>query len=497
MEYIIAVDIGTTSTKALAFNLQGQVITEHRMSYPVISPLPTYSEQDPEVLFEAVINCIAAVRQVMNGNQAATALRGISFSSAMHGLMAVDSAGRPLTNCIIWADTRSEAFATQLKGTSLGHDIYLKTGTPIHPMSPLCKLGWMKENQVDIFKAAYKFISIKEYVFFKLFGTYIVDVSIASATGLLETAKQQWYNPALSLLDLSAERLSSLVPITHISRGLNAHYADFMRLPIDTPFIVGGSDGCLANIGAQAMDAVVASVTIGTSGAIRVVSDKPARDEKERIFSYVISPETYVLGGAVNNGANILQWYQEGFVSSNGQALEETIPLLTQQAAAISPGSNGLVFLPYLTGERAPHWDANAKGVFFGVQKHHKQAHFIRAMMEGVLFGLYSVARALEEASGSFRCIFVSGGFARSSDWVQMLADIFNKQVFVRKTIESSAMGATIVGMNALQLIDGFSIYNDQDVTISSFLPKQADHEAYMNNFKIFERLYIKLKDEF
>ncbi|MEH6305764.1 gluconokinase [Olivibacter sp. CPCC 100613] len=497
MNYIIAVDIGTTSTKALAFDLYGRVLAEHRIGYPIIAPFPTHSEQDPEILFDAVVNSIVAVRKFMTKSHLKAVLLGISFSSAMHGLLAMDAQGKPLMNCIIWADTRSEQFATQLKGTSLGHDIYLKTGTPIHPMSPLCKLGWMRENKTDIFDNAYKFISIKEYVFFRLFGHYIVDVSIASATGLLETDKQQWYAPALSLVNISAERLSTLVPVTHIVRGLKTQDADFMNVPADIPFIVGGSDGCLANIGAQATHEGIASVTIGTSGAIRVTSDKPAKDEKERIFSYVIAPEMYVIGGAVNNGGNILQWFQEGFVAANGQSLENTIPLLTKEAASIAAGSDGLIFLPYLAGERAPHWDAKAKGVFFGIQMRHQQAHFIRAMMEGVVFGLYSVAKALEEASGPIQHIFVSGGFARSSDWVQMLADIFNKQVFVRKTVESSAMGAAIVGMKALNLIADFSLDSDEDMTVSSFLPQSSNQEVYINNFNLFERLYGKLKDEF
>ncbi|WP_134089212.1 gluconokinase [Olivibacter sp. XZL3] len=497
MDYVIAVDIGTTSTKALAFGLRGQVLAEHRISYSIISPLPAYSEQDPEVLFDAVVNAIREVSQMMDKSSIKGSVLGVSFSSAMHGLLAVDKEGKPLSNCIIWADTRSERFATQLKGTALGHDIYLKTGTPIHPMSPLCKLGWMKENRTDIFDSAHKFISIKEYVFFKLFGRYLIDVSIASATGLLETDKQQWYGPALSLVGISSDQLSALVPITYTLRGLDVYYANLMQLPADLPFIIGGSDGCLANIGAQATRPGVASVTIGTSGAIRVVSAKPARDAKERIFSYVISADMFVLGGAVNNGGNILQWFQEGFISSDGQALEEAIPLLTKKAASVAPGANGLVFLPYLSGERAPHWDAKAKGVFFGVQMQHTQAHFIRAMMEGILFGLYSVGKALEDTSGPIDRIFVSGGFAKSEDWIQMLADVFNKHVLVRKTVESSAMGAAIVGMNALQIIEGFELYNDQDVTISSFVPKPANHAVYIENFKLFERLYTKLKDEF
>ncbi|SEK72361.1 gluconate kinase, FGGY family [Olivibacter domesticus] len=502
MKHIVAVDIGTSSTKAIALDLNGKIIAEHYVSYPIISPRPSYSEQDPEILFDAVVTCIAQVSKLMKIKYEQLDLLGVSFSSAMHGLIAMDSNGKPLTNCIIWADTRSESFAEHLKGTSLGHDIYMNTGTPIHPMSPLCKLGWMRQHMKGVFEATDKFISIKEYVFYKLFGEYVVDYSIASATGLFETLTQKWYGPALEIAGIAADRLSTLVPITHALTTLDARYAEKMQINADTPFIIGGSDGCLANLGAQAVRNGVASVTIGTSGAIRVVSDKLVADHKERIFSYIISPEMFVLGGAVNNGGNILRWFQDGFVASKDQPSDKSLPtafnLLTKEASSVNAGSDGLIFLPYLTGERAPHWDASAKGVFFGIQMHHQRAHFIRAMMEGIIFGIFSVGKALEETAGELKVILASGGFARSDLWVQMLADVFNKKVYVKESVESSAVGAAIVAMNALQLIDGFILDDDEFVpSIAAFDPNKENHAIYRENFGTFERLYEKLKDEF
>lgn len=498
MKYIMAVDIGTTSTKAIAFDLFGKSLAEYRVTYPVISSGPTYCEQEPERLFEAVITCITQVCSSMKQEYSTGDLLGLSFSSAMHGLIAVDQNGIALTNCIIWADTRSESFAADLKSSTIGHAIYMKTGTPIHAMSPLCKLGWMQVHMKDIFAITHKFISIKEYVFFKLFRQYVIDFSVASATGLLETRTQEWYAPALEVAGISAEQLSTLVPITHILRGLDPYYADLMQIDKDVPFIIGGSDGCLANLGADAVTKGFASVTIGTSGAIRLVSEEPLTDPKERIFSYVISSEMFVLGGAVNNGANVLQWFQNGFISADGdQSLHITIPILTAEAGTVDAGAEGLIFLPYLAGERAPHWDAKAKGVFFGIQMHHRKAHFIRAIMEGVIFGIYSIGQALEETVGTIDMLLASGGFARSAIWIQMLSDIFNKKVCVKRTVESSAMGAAIVGMEALGLIDGFKLTDNDDCSIATFDPHQARHQIYMENFRVFERLYAKLKDEF
>src|SRR5690606_5534169 len=250
MDIIIGVDIGTSATKAVAFCAAGSVLAHEQVDYELLNPQPGWFEQDPAVLFKAVINAIAGVvgkarQQGVSGQHLA-----IGFSSAMHGLIAMDGHDAPLTNCIIWADTRSESFAAELKNMPEGLDVYLKTGTPVHPMSPLCKLCWLKTEMPEVFNAARKFVSIKEFVFQRLFGRYVVDESIASATGLFDIHAFQWYRPALELAGISAAQLAEPVPITYTLSGLSRQMADAMGISVDTPFVVGGSDGCLANLGA-------------------------------------------------------------------------------------------------------------------------------------------------------------------------------------------------------------------------------------------------------
>src|SRR5690606_36490240 len=206
------------------------------------------------VLFDAVVKAIGKLIKGFVGNEAKTEHMAIGFSSAMHGLIAMDAHDQPLTNCIIWADTRSAPYAKALNGTPEGLDIYMKTGTPVHAMSPLCKLGWLRTEEPVIFKAARKFISIKEYVFYRLFGRYVVDESIASATGLFDIHAFQWYGPALTLAGISSAQLSEPVPITYTLTGLDEAMVNAMGIPADTPFVVGGSDGCLANLGAGAVN---------------------------------------------------------------------------------------------------------------------------------------------------------------------------------------------------------------------------------------------------
>lgn len=501
MQYLIGLDIGTSSVKAVAFDLKRMAMVEKQIGYPLLNPSATHFEQDPHVIFNAVTSAIRQVVRRMQERYPDHAIAAVSLSSAMHSLIAVDDGGGLLTNSIIWADNRSKPQADSLKKSPIGHAIYLKTGTPIHPMSPLCKLMWMKENDPAVFHRAYKFISIKEFVCWKLFGHYVVDFSIASATGLFNIFTLDWHGPSLSLLGITPDRLSTPVPITHRLVGIEPTWAHEMGIGPSTPFIIGGSDGCLANVGANAVRPGEAALTIGTSGAIRVISDTPKSDKLERIFSYILTPEIYVLGGPVNNGGVILRWFKENFAAKE---VEEAIQgkasvydLLTAKAAEVPPGADGLLFLPYLLGERSPHWNSEAKGVFFGIQLGHKSAHFVRSIMEGIIFGLYSVAIALEETTGSIKIIHANGGFARSSLWVQILADVFNKKVVISESIESSALGAAIVGMKALGLIEDFSEVLSLPAKEAVFLPNFDNHQIYTERFATFERLYEKLKDEF
>jgi len=496
MDYIIGVDIGTSGTKAVAFDGTGNVIAEHRIGYPLLNPQPGYFEQEPETLFSAVIQSISHVVRAIDGMYATCTLLGIGFSSAMHGLLVMDKDNRPLTNCMTWADTRSDAFASHLRNTAQGLELYSKTGTPIHPMSPLPKLGWLREHLPAVFSVAHKFISIKEYVFFRLFGRYVVDESIASATGLFDIRAFEWHLPALDLVGVSPTQLSEPVPITYILSGLDSRFAEAMHVRADTPFIIGGSDGCLANLGAYAVVPGDAVVTIGTSGAIRMLSDRPQTDRKARTFSYVLTDKLFVLGGAVNSGGVVLRWYLENF-GTPGIAEDEAYGLLAEEASTVPAGAEGLVFLPYLAGERAPHWNAGAKGTFFGVQMHHRKPHFTRAVFEGIVYGIYSVGKVLEEIAGPIHIIHANGGFARSPLWVQLLADVFGKEVQVTENVEGAAKGAYVVALKALDSIAEFDDIAGWGRIKRVYTPNAQNRGIYLDNFGLFERLYDKVKDEF
>ena len=493
---IIGVDIGTTSAKAILFTPQGQVVAQHAMGYPLISPEPAIQEQDPDTILDAVTESIGQI--ITQSQVPPQTLAGICFSAAMHSLIAVDDRGRPLTRSITWADRRSEPWVDKICQYHQGKEIYHRTGTPIHPMSPLVKLLWLQSEQPEVFQQAAKFISIKEYILHQWFGDYVVDYSIANATGLFNMRTLNWDDGALTVAGITPDRLSRLVPTTHVLTGMDPDCAEVMGIPVGLPVVVGASDGVLANLGVGAIKPGVVAITIGTSGAIRTVIDRPATDPLERLFCYALTENHWVIGGAVNNGGIILRWVRDNLaeaeISVARQLHEDPYELITTIAAKVPPGAEGLIFHPYLAGERSPLWDANARGSFFGLALNHTRGHLVRAVMEGILYNLYVVMRSLEDAVGTINTIRATGGFVRSHLWRQMLADIFNQEVVIPESYESSCLGAAFLGLYALGHLDSLEAAADRFDETYRHQPN-PDHVAiYAQVIPLFTRLLEQFK---
>jgi len=479
MSYIIGIDIGTTNTKAVAFTDTGLVLADASHSYTAFTDEEGAHELDPRQLWDAVLKVLL---EVLSRTSDQKGLAGVSFSCAMHSLIAVDQRGELMTRAITWADSRSKTYADGLKTSEAGRRIYQQTGVPIHPMTPLCKLLWLREKLPDIFQRAAKFISIKEYIWWKLFGKYQVDHSLASATGLFDIYHFTWYKESLELAGIREDHLSEPVACMHVEKG---HRLE--GIPDGLPFVIGGSDGCLANLGSNAVKPGETALTIGTSGAIRMTTQGPAYDAKERIFRYILTRDLYVCGGATNNGGGAVQWFVSNF--GGGRSVED----LVRTAGAVAPGSDGLVFLPYLLGERAPIWNADAKALFFGIKASHGQAHFMRAVLEGISFSLRQVGVSLEETIGPIRHIYASGGFTHSPLWLQMIADVFGRTVYTTSSADASAIGACIIGAYALGIIPGLDDAAARMIRIKdSYEPRQ---DVYESSYATYTELYQRLQD--
>jgi gluconokinase len=468
--FYIGIDIGTTATKAIVFTKEGKIVRQFAKEYEMYHPQDDWSVQKPAEILEAVLECINNISENIQAEF-------ISFSSAMQSLIAIDKTGKPLTDAILWADNRASELAIQLKESEQGKAFYQKTGIPIHTFCPMTKILWLRENEPEVFAKTYKFISIKEYVWHYLTGEYVIDSSMASGTGMMNLEDLTWNKDILSFLKISPEKLSKIVSPEHQAKSIEKQLI----------LVLGGGDGALANLGTGAMQADRMSLTIGTSGAVRLPTAKPFFDPKMRTQCYHLVDEQYLVLGAVNNGAVILQWLKEAILQT-----EESFESLFEQAIMVEAGSNGLIFVPYLLGERAPIWDASAQGTLLGITINHCQAHLIRATLEGILFGLLSITEILlpEKSAQKALTIMASGGFAKSDVWLQIAADIFQMKVVVSQTIEGSCWGAVMIGLKTLNIK-----VNQHDIEAKVFLPN-PDHQAvYEESFRKFKKVYEALKD--
>lgn len=487
MSYIIGIDIGTTHTKAIILGIDGKVIYEGKEGYVTNQPQPGYQEQDPEAIYEAFISVLKDAL-ASAGDQ--SEISGISFSSAMHGFLAVDADGKPITPFITWADIRSQKYAEKLHATELGKQIHQKTGTAVHPMSPLCKIAWLKGEEPEIFARSAKFISIKELIFHRLFGEYVVDYSVASATGMFETLGLKWFQDSLAWAGIDDSYLSRPVPTDYRKNLENKDLAKQLGLSANIPFFIGSSDGCLAVLGSGALKPNEVALTIGTSGAVRQTVQKPTNDNKHRLFNYILQEGWYISGGATNNGGNLPKWFAEEVLDHSFDS-DEAFTWYMTEAAKADPGANGLSFLPYIYGERSPVWDANAKGLFVQISGMHGKSHFMRAILEGICFSLNEIMLALEENGSPVDTIYASGGFSKSPFWLQMLADISGKPVLVSEEGDASAIGAAFIGLAAAGLISGLDQVKSLTHSGATYSPSPEIHAGYRGHYEKFRKMIV------
>lgn len=496
MECIITVELGTNAVRVMAFDLHGNAITSMKGSYPTFHIEPDYSEQDPDQMF---ITMLYVLKNLLNEKIHPKNYKVISmcFSASMHSVLAIDKKGVPLGNAITWADNRGKKEASVLKGSELGKKIYDATGTPIHPMSPLIKIAWLSRHDQERFKKTYKFISIKSYIIQQLTQGYVLDYSLASATGLLNIYNRSWEPDALDFAGITADRLPDLAPVFYSPGKLRKEYQRSFGLTDGVKVIIGSSDGCLATLGGGVWEEGKAIITIEDSGAVRTVGKKVLQDTKQRFFNYLLADQYYVSGGPTNNGGVIFEWFAKHFGDfKSPYDLEFTLANLIHEAATVPIGSEGLIFLPYLLGERAPIWNANARGSYFGINIKHERQHFVRAVVEGILYEIYSIGKTLQEHR-SIDSLAVHGSFASIPFCTQVIADIFGKPVSIGKNPDSIAQGAFLLSATDMGIYKNLDEAALTVLPATTYKPQQQNHILYQKYFTIFERLSTKLYEEF
>ncbi len=440
---ILTLDIGTTHIKTFIFGLDGREL----YSRAADTPYNDHKRQDAAKVLEV---CLDLSHKILT-DLAAVNLQpqGLCISGAMHSLVPVDDKITPLDLALLWSDNEGASLASALRSTSHGKEIFNETGTPIHPMSVLIKIAWMRDAKPEIFKQAAFFISIKEFVYFHLTGCRQIDLSIASSTGLFGAISMSWSTAALDFAGVQANRLFAPVSPYHFET-LLPELRTAWRLDTSFKVIIGASDGCLATLGAAPLEPGNISLSLGTSGALRSVIPSFKTDAAGNLFTYLLDENHYIIGGPSNNAGGVFTWFVSLF--SSGKPGSEDYNRIINGAAAIAPGSDGLHFEPWLFGERAPYWNASLTAAFKNLTQAHTAGHMGRAVIEGVLYNIKTILKLIE-INVKVKQLFAGGGLTRFPLWRQLLADILDKPILFGEDKEDSSAGAAIMGFKALGLI--------------------------------------------
>lgn len=456
-EVVIGVDVGTTAAKVVAFDVHpdGVVdeVSQGIREYPLIRPQSGWRVQDPEAV---TAGTITALRDCVAGLSGATVV-ALSVSTAMHAVIGLDADARPLTPIVTWADARARDIARELRATPRAAELQRSSGTPVHSMAPLTKLRWFSRNEPDLAARATTWAGLKDLILHALTGRLVTELSSASGTGLLDITTGRWDPDAVALAGIRLDQLPPVLATTDVLP-LSEAVAAEVGLPAATPVVVGAGDGPLGNLGTGALEPGVAGLSLGTSGALRLVVDGPYADPSGRLFCYALTDDRWVVGTAISNGGAVVRWARGVFAADRPGAPTphppEAEPAVTdadvlELAADIPPGSEGLVMLPFLLAERGPLWDADVRGAYLGIRQHHTRGHFIRAAVEGVAFQLGTILDGLDEVT-PVTAIRGTGGVFRSELWRQVLAGVLGRPLTVTAGAEGSALGAAALALYAL-----------------------------------------------
>ena len=508
MDVVVGLDSGTTSTKAVAVAADATVRSVASVGYPLLVPEPGRAELDPHTLQQAAVAALTEV--VRRSRDAGDRVTGISLCAAMHGLVPLDRDCQPLGPLATWADARAAAEARELAEGSGGR-LHARTGTPVHPMSPLAKLLWWREHEPEAFATTARWGGVKEITVAALCDTgFLVDESCASATGLYDIDDRRWDPEALTLAGVSTGQLAEVLPTTHVLPGLRPGVAREVGLPADLPVVLGASDGTLANLGVGATGPGVAAVSLGTSGAIRAARSSPAVDPAGRLFCYPLTEGHWMVGGAINNAGSVVRWCAgalgggppgagpDGRHAGGGEEARDAADArLLEEAAEVPAGSDGLLCLPYLLGERAPWWIPDLKGAWIGLRRDHGRGHLVRSAVEGVCQQLALVQAALADAGVRITAVRATGGAVESPLWRAVLAANLGLPVDVAVSPEGTGTGAALLGYHALGVLADLEDAAEMVKVEHGEAPDPADVDLYARMRPLVERSTRELAGTF
>ena len=440
---VITLDMGTSSVRACLVDDSLKILFQRSVPVNLDSGLDGRAEQSAEEVISACLNCLADAITWAAENSVSPA--GLCFSNAVGSLVMLDEHDDPVGPALTWADTRSANEADILKNR-LGKELYAYTACPINASYWLPKLQWLKSTG-KLPGTTARFCTLKDLLILRLTGQFVTDASNAAATGLCNAISGAWDDLALREADITIEQLPRILDTTAVLFLIKNEYLAKAGLDEKMPVILGATDGVLSSLGAGAFELGQVTSMIGTSGACRMAASQPdLSDPRQRLWSYPLTDKIWIRGGAMTNGGLVTQWFAENFFK------EESDPLasMLNEAAKVEPGAGGVIFLPYLYGERSPIYDEHARGVFFGLHGSHTRAHMARAALEGVIFALATIFELLRDSVDQVKEVRATGGYVRSPLSLQIQADIFNFPISVPENYEGSSIGAAALAYLAL-----------------------------------------------
>lgn len=498
---ILAHDLGTTGDKAVLFDPERGVLGSSFLSYPTRYPQVSWAEQDPRDWWEAV--CQTTRKLLLEARISSQEIGAVTFSGQMMGCLPVEKDGNPLRAAIIWADQRGVKQANELKHKVGMSGIYRITGHRASPSYSAAKIMWVRDEEPELFKKTFKVLQAKDYVVLKLTGKFVTDYSDASGTNLFDLRKKEWSEEILERIGLPMKVLPQAHSSTDVIGEITKEAAEKSGLKAGTPVVIGGGDGSCAAVGAGVVGEKSAYNYLGSSSWVALATQEPIYDQKMRTFNWVhLDPSMYSPCGTMQSAGGSLQWAKEALCSSETEVADalglDPYELLNLEIAQSKKGSQNLIFLPYLMGERSPHWNPYAKGAFIGLTPKHTKKDMLRAILEGVSFNLRIIIEAFEEQGAKIEHIRVIGGGAQGQTWRKIMADVYGKPILLTAhPLEATSLGAAIAGGIGVGIFKDFSITGKFVRVVDRQEPNAENVRFYTALFAIFQESYKHLLPTF
>jgi len=497
---LLGIDIGTTGSKAVLIDSNGDVQSSVTTEYSIYTPRPGWTEQNPEDWWNATKKSIRCV--LLESDISPHEIVGIGLTGQMHGLVILDDKGVVLRPCIMWNDQRTATQCTEII-SKIGFERLLgKTGKPALTGFTAGKILWVHENEPAIYRKIAHVLLPKDYVRYRLTGTFLTDVADASGTNLFNVGRRKWSVEIMDILEIPHVWLPEVTESAIVSSHVNAEAAAEAGLIAGTPVVGGAGDQAAQSIGTGIISSGIVSVTIGTSGVVFAVTDSYLYDKTGRLHAYCHAvPGKWHLMGVMLAAGGSFRWYRDVLceveLTKATATGSDAYDILTAAAAVVPPGSEGLLFLPYLSGERTPYPDPNARGVFFGLSLCHTKPHLTRAVVEGVTYGLKDSLRLLCELGIKFDRVRISGGGARSQLWRQIMADVFNVEIIEVNTTESAAYGAALLAGVGIGFYENVEAACQRTIRETGSTRPGPAASIYADYYERYRALYPVLKEEF